>query len=257
MATTYLGSRFDIHGGGLDLMFPHHENELAQSRAAGDDFAQFWLHNAWVTTSGEKMSKSLGNSLQVREVLKRVRGIELRWYLVSAHYRSNLEYSEDALQESASSFRRIEAFLQRSRDVVGDIAVDAAALPPAFAAAMDDDLGTPAALAVLHDEVTSGNRHHADRDLTALRLSAVRVRTMLHVLGCDPADEIWGGSGQSDERLHDALDALIQDALANRAAARAAKDFATADAIRDRLRDVGIEVEDTADGARWTLGEGV
>ena len=255
MATTYLGPRFDIHGGGLDLMFPHHENELAQSRAAGDDFAQFWLHNAWVTTAGEKMSKSLGNSLQVREVLKRVRGIELRWYLTSAHYRSNLEYSEDALQESAASFRRVEAFVQRAQELLGDITVDAATLPPAFAAAMDDDLSTPAALAVLHDEVTAGNRHHADRDLAALRVSATRVRSMLDVLGCDPG--AWGSSAGVGERTHQALDVLVQEALAARTAAREARDFATADAIRERLRTAGIEVEDTADGARWTLGEGV
>ena len=256
MATTYLGPGFDIHGGGLDLMFPHHENELAQSRAAGDDFAQFWLHNAWVTTAGEKMSKSLGNSLQVREVLKRVRGVELRWYLTSAHYRSNLEYSEEALQESAASFRRIEAFVQRAEELLGEVAVDMSAIPDAFTAAMDDDLSTPAALAVLHEEVTAGNRHHADRDLTALRVSAMRVRSMLDVLGCDPLARAWGQTSGTDERMHQALDVLVQEALAGRAAARAAKDFTTADAIRDRLRLAGIEVEDTADGVRWTLGEG-
>ena len=114
MAAKYLGPAFDIHGGGVDLRFPHHENELAQSRAAGQPFASYWLHNAWITTAGEKMSKSLGNSLLIPEVLKRVRGIELRYYMVAAHYRSHVEFSFEALDDAAAAFRRIEAFLERA-----------------------------------------------------------------------------------------------------------------------------------------------
>ena len=150
MAASYLGPAFDIHGGGLDLIFPHHENEIAQSKAAGDPFARYWMHNAWVTTTGEKMSKSLGNSLLVREVVKRVRPIELRYYLVSAHYRSMIEFSDEALAEAAAGFRRIEGFLQRAGG-----ADRRARRPPCRAptstTAMDDDLGVPAALAVVHD----------------------------------------------------------------------------------------------------------
>ncbi len=113
MAGKYLGPAFDIHGGGVDLRFPHHENEQAQSRAAGRPFASYWLHNAWITTAGEKMSKSLGNSLLVPSVLERVRGIELRFYIVAAHYRSHVEFSFEALDEAAVGFRRIEGFLER------------------------------------------------------------------------------------------------------------------------------------------------
>ena len=154
MAGKYLGTAFDIHGGGVDLRFPHHENEQAQSRAAGHRFASYWMHNAWITTAGEKMSKSLGNSLLIPEVLKRVRGIELRYYIVAAHYRSHVEFSFDALDEAAAGFRRIENFLDRA----GDRAADRASLPEEFATAMDDDLGTPAAVAVLYDAVREGNR---------------------------------------------------------------------------------------------------
>src|SRR5690606_17906522 len=140
-------------GGGIDLQFPHHENEQAQSRAAGRPFATYWMHNAWITTAGEKMSKSLGNSLLVPNVLERVRGIELRFYMVSAHYRSHVEFSFDALEEAAAAFRRIENFLDRAGSV--EPADD---LPQAFVDAMDDDLGTPAAVAVIHDTVREGNR---------------------------------------------------------------------------------------------------
>src|SRR6476619_930994 len=145
MAARYLGPAFDIHGGGVDLRFPHHENELAQSRAAGQPFASYWLHNAWITTSGEKMSKSLGNSLLVPNVLEQVRGIELRFYMVAAHYRSHVEFSFEALQESAAGFRRIDGFLQRAAEVLGGLPEPGTACAD-FVAAMDDDLGTPAAV---------------------------------------------------------------------------------------------------------------
>ncbi|HSN06600.1 MAG TPA: cysteine--tRNA ligase [Candidatus Angelobacter sp.] len=253
MARKYLGPAFDIHGGGLDLVFPHHENEIAQSKAVGDPFAQYWLHNAWVTTSGEKMSKSLGNSLLVREVVRRVRPIELRHYLVSAHYRSMIEFSFEALEESAVGFRRIEGFLERAEDVLGALDSPPTERPPAFDAAMDDDLGVPQALAVVHDHVREGNAALAAGDLNVLRTHRDHVVAMLDVLGVNPYAAPWASSGSDDQRLHDAIDHLVAGLLAQRAEARAAKDWALADAIRDRLKDAGIVVDDTSGGARWSL----
>ena len=258
MAGKYLGPAFDIHGGGLDLIFPHHENEIAQSKAAGRTFANYWLHNAWVTTSGEKMSKSLGNSLLVREVVQRVRPIELRYYLVSAHYRSMIEFSFEALEESAVSFRRIEGFLERAATELGvrSVEVDAASRPAAFDAAMDDDLGVPQALAVMHDTIRSGNAALDAGDLEALRDAYVAAVAMLDVLGANPYAEPWKASGSGDdERLHGAVDHLVQGLLIRRAEARAAKDWATADSIRDELKNAGIVVDDTAGGSRWSRGE--
>ena len=253
MAQAYLGSAFDIHGGGLDLVFPHHENEVAQSKAAGDDFANFWLHNAWVTTAGEKMSKSLGNSLVVTEVVKRVRPIELRWYLVSAHYRSNLEFSDASLAESAVAFGRIENFVTRASNVAGsDIT---GTVPDAFVAAMNDDLNVPAALAVLHEAVTAGNGLLA-KNATAqqLRQPLAEVRAMLDVLGTDPLAEMWlGASSDDNDKLREILDGLLGQQIQARSAAKAAKDFATADAIRDGLKDLGVTLEDSADGVRWSI----
>jgi len=251
MAGKYLGAEFDIHGGGLDLVFPHHENELAQSGAAGDRFARFWLHNAWVTTSGEKMSKSLGNSLLVSEVVQRVRPIELRYYLGAAHYRSHIEYSEDAMTEAAAGFRRIEGFLVRAREVVGEVAVDAV-VPAAFADAMNDDLGVPLALAVVHDTVRAGNAALADGQVAEVAAAVGAVGAMLGVLGLDPRAEPWAGDGVRDE-LRPVIDALVQVALAQRAEARARKDFAAADAVRDGLKGAGILIEDTPHGPRWTV----
>jgi cysteinyl-tRNA synthetase len=250
MAGKYLGTAFDIHGGGVDLRFPHHENEQAQSRAAGQDFASYWLHNAWITTSGEKMSKSLGNSLQVPNVLARVRGIELRYYMVAAHYRSNVEFSFEALDEAAAGFRRIEAFLVRAAEVLGEVPARAT-LPQGFSDAMDDDLGTPAAVAVVFDTMREGNKLLSGGDLEALRDNAAQVREMLGVLGLDPLDPHWSASAGGDD-LHDVVDALVRGLLDQRAQARADKDFAAADAIRDRIKAAGLEVEDTPDGPRWS-----
>jgi len=259
MANAYLGETFDIHGGGLDLVFPHHENEIAQSRAAGMGFAQYWLHNAWVTTAGEKMSKSLGNSLVVFDVLERIRPIELRWYLVSAHYRSNLEFSEDALQESGAAFRRIEGFVTRAAERVGIDDISSVTIDAAFSAAMNDDLGVPAALATVHESVTEGNRllaQGATVDVNALRKSLNQIRAMLNVLGVDPLSQPWSRRNNSDDGMRDIVDSLVSEMLANRQQAREHKDFATADAIRNRLAAAGIAIEDTADGARWTVAEG-
>ncbi|MBZ5734618.1 cysteine--tRNA ligase [Nocardioides sp. TRM66260-LWL] len=251
MAGKYLGETFDVHGGGVDLRFPHHENEQAQSRAAGHGFARFWLHNAWITTAGEKMSKSLGNSLTIPAVLERFRGIELRYYVVAAHYRSHVEFSFESLEEAASAFARIEWFLEQVQGAEPDYADD---LPDAFVAALDNDLATPAAMAVIHEHVRQGNVAVSARDGEAASRAACQVRTMLDVLGLDPADPAWGGaSGADDERLRAAVDVLLAGLLEQRAAARAAKDFAAADAIRDRITAAGIEVTDTPDGPKWSI----
>ncbi len=256
MAMKFLGPEFDIHGGGIDLRFPHHENELAQSRASGLPFVRYWMHNAWLTTAGEKMSKSLGNSLLVPEVVKRARPIELRYYVVAAHYRSTLEFSFESLDEAAATFRRIEGFLARAAEVHGTVEA-APQLPLAFVDAMDDDLATPAAIAVLQEHVREGNRLLAEPGTSDVAKVAAEVRGMLAVLGLDPYDPAWTGDRISgDDRLRLALDALVADALDRRRVARAERDFATADAVRDRLNAAGIAVEDTPSGPRWSLGEG-
>jgi cysteinyl-tRNA synthetase len=244
MAHAYLGEAFDIHGGGLDLIFPHHENEIAQSNAAGYKFANTWMHNAWVTTSGEKMSKSLGNSLQVVEILKKVRGIELRWYLGSAHYRSMLEFSFEALNESATAFKRIEAFLSRAESVIGkEIEI---VIADEFAAAMNDDLAVPQGLAFIAESMRIGNS--AGDDKKVLAKTAGEIRGALSILGCDPKDAAFAKDKSNDA----AMDGLIKLALAQREAARERKDFKAADEIRDQIASLGITVEDTTNGPRWS-----
>ena len=249
MAHAYLGETFDIHGGGLDLVFPHHENEIAQSEAAGYGFAKRWLHNAWVTQSGEKMSKSLGNTLQVHEILKNFRGIELRWYLGGAHYRSMLEYSPEALQEAATNFKRIENFLTRATELTG--AQPTPKISAEFTAAMNDDLAVPAALATISENLRLGNQAITDNDKAAVSKNADEIRGALEVLGCDPFDAAFASAGGSD--LTEALDGVIKLALAERASARERKDFAASDAIRDGLAALGITIEDTAQGPRWSI----
>ena len=244
MAHAYLGEAFDIHGGGLDLIFPHHENEIAQSNAAGYKFANTWMHNAWVTTSGEKMSKSLGNSLQVVEILKKVRGIELRWYLGSAHYRSMLEFSFEALNESATAFKRIEAFLSRAESVIGkEIEI---VIADEFANAMNDDLAVPQGLAFIAESMRIGNS--AGDDKKVLAKTAGEIRGALSILGCDPKDAAFAKDKSNDA----AMDGLIKLALAQREAARERKDFKAADEIRDQIASLGITVEDTTNGPRWS-----
>ena len=244
MAHAYLGEAFDIHGGGLDLIFPHHENEIAQSQAAGYQFANTWMHNAWVTTSGEKMSKSLGNSLQVQEILKKVRSIELRWYLGSAHYRSMLEFSFEALEESATAFRRIEAFLSRAKSLLGQD--PEILIADEFAKAMNDDLAVPQALAFISESMRIGNSSADDKKIIAK--TAGEIRGALSILGCDPADPVFATNKSNDA----AMDGLIKLSLEQREAARARKDFAGADAIRDQIASLGIVVEDTPNGPRWS-----
>jgi cysteinyl-tRNA synthetase len=259
MSTKYLGATFDVHGGGLDLVFPHHENELAQSRAAGDGFARYWFHNGLVNLGGEKMSKSLGNSLLVDAMIKEVRPAELRYYLGQAHYRSGIDYSPEALAEAAAAYRRIEGFVTRAAEAghaVGPIAQpiaqpSAGELPAAFAAALDDDLAVPQALAVVHEAVTEGNSALAAGDAAGAAKQAASVRVMMAVLGLDPLDERWTGGG--GEGLRPVVDALVAVALTQRQAARERKDYAAADAIRDGLTEAGISVEDTPRGPRWEL----
>jgi cysteinyl-tRNA synthetase len=254
MATRYLGPEFDIHGGGMDLIFPHHENELAQSRAAGDPFARHWMHHGWVTLSGEKMSKSLGNTLAVPAVLERFRAPEVRYYLVTPHYRSAIEYSEGALAEAAAAYRRIESFVHRMAERLGTTELRPGAMPRAFEAAMDDDLGTPAAIAVVHDAIRTGNSEIDAGNRDAARETAGAVRSMLDVFGLDPLSEKWISLQSTvDTATHRALLSLVEDLLAERQQARQRRDFATADAIRDRLLAAGIAVEDTPDGPLWTV----
>nr|WP_155073483.1 cysteine--tRNA ligase [Streptomyces taklimakanensis] len=255
MAHKYLGRAFDIHGGGVDLVFPHHENEIAQSRAYGDEFAGYWLHNAWVTMSGEKMSKSLGNSVLVSEMVRRWRPVVLRYYLGTPHYRSTIEYSEEALREAEAAYGRIEGFVQRAVEQVGAVE-PAARVPEEFAAAMDDDFGVPQALAVVHNTVRQGNAALGEGDKDSVTTTLADVRAMLGVLGLDPLDAHWaGGAGDGrGEGLHEAVDALVGLLLEQRQAARARKDYAAADAIRDRLQQAGLVIEDTPSGPRWELG---
>jgi cysteinyl-tRNA synthetase len=252
MAHSYLGEAFDIHGGGLDLIFPHHENEIAQSEAAGYAFAKRWMHNAWVTASGEKMSKSLGNSLQVAEMLKTVRGIELRWYLGSAHYRSMLEFSHEALAESATAFRRIEGFLTRAAEILG--AQPTPVISQGFTDAMNDDLAVPTALAGISEALRLGNSAITSGDKAVIASSANEIRGALEILGCDPFDPTFASSGGGED-LTNALDGVIQLALAQRTAARERKDFAASDQIRDGLAALGITIEDTAQGPRWSISQ--
>jgi cysteinyl-tRNA synthetase len=286
MATKYLGSTFDIHGGGLDLIFPHHENEIAQSRAAGDGFAHYWLHNGLVGLAGEKMSKSLGNSLLVEAMVTQVRPVELRYYLSQPHYRSGIEYSQEALDEAVAAYRRIENFVTRAAELTGLLgepgdepaalagalasaesagAPDAglatgstgpspvrALLPAAFAAALDDDLGMPQALAVLHDSVRAGNNALASGDTAGASARLTEVQAMLGALGLDPLSPPWVDAGPGDD-LHAVVDALVGVALTQRQAARERKDYPAADAIRDSLQAAGILIEDTPQGPRWEL----
>jgi len=253
MALKYLGGSFDIHGGGVDLRFPHNENEQAQSRAAGHVFASYWMHNAWITTSGEKMSKSLGNTLSIPAVLERTRAIDLRFYMVAAHYRSHVEFSFEALDEAAQGFQRIEHFLHRAADVLGQ-PIEPGTWCAEFETAMNDDIGTPAAVAAIYDVVREGNKLLADGPSDALRGAAASVRAMLRVLGLDPFDAHWESAASgAEEKLSAAVDALVAQLLEKRAQARAAKDFAAADAIRDQLKSAGIELEDTPQGPKWSI----
>ncbi|MFJ6456820.1 cysteine--tRNA ligase [Paenarthrobacter sp. NPDC091669] len=252
MVTKYLGPRFDIHGGGLDLRFPHHENEMAQSQAAGDEFANFWMHNGMVTFEGEKMSKSIGNTVSPAEMLELASPRVVRYYLGQAHYRSILDYRPTSLQEAAAAVERIDGFIAKASARISGSASEVAPqanMPAAFIAAMDDDLNVPQALGVLHETVRAGNTALASGDLDAAKATLYSVLSMTEVLGLDAVKRPEAVQG----REHAALEVLIDAQLAARAAARANKDWAASDAIRDTLAAAGVVVEDGADGATWSL----
>ena len=256
MVTKYLGTEFDIHGGGLDLRFPHHENELAQSQAAGHPFASFWMHNGMVTYQGEKMSKSIGNTISPAEMLELAPPRVVRYYLGQAHYRSILDYRPTSLQEAAAAVERIDGFLAKASArfgedfgfVAGNFGSSTDAVRT-FSEAMDDDLNVPRALAALHETVRAGNTALAEGDDDAARHALNAVMVMTEVLGLNAvAGTDAGGSKEAT-----ALDVLVQAQLEARAAARAEKNWAASDAIRDTLAAAGVVVEDGPDGATWTL----
>ncbi len=256
MATRYLGASFDIHGGGLDLRFPHHENELAQSSAAGDHFATIWLHNGLVNVGGNKMSKSLGNSIFATDLLNAASPIAVRYYLGSAHYRSVLDYHEGVLEEAESAIERIQSFIDRAArrltgtrfEVSGEF--DFAALPTDFITAMDEDLSVPTALACLHETVRAGNTSIDSDEVESIGVALAAVQAMLQVLGLNSSDAQWATT--ADTKTFNALDVIVQGLIAERNTARVAKDFARADAIRDQLQQAGITLEDAADSTHWS-----
>jgi len=254
MSSRYLGPHFDIHGGGLDLRFPHHENELAQSTAAGDGFANYWVHNGLVNVNGQKMSKSLGNSIFAAEFLDLARPLVVRYYLGSAHYRSTIDYHDGALVEAEAALERIETFLdrvERRLDGTRFATEGAQVIPNEFGEAMDDDLAVPQAIAVLHDRVRAGNAALDNEDLGAAAAIRGEVLAMTEVLGINPDAPEWRTAGSdSAER---ALGALVEKLIEDRATARSDKDFAAADRIRDELAAAGITVEDTPTGAHWSI----
>ena len=267
MSTKYLGANFDIHGGGLDLRFPHHENELAQSRAAGDAFANIWMHSGLLNVGGDKMSKSLGNSIFASDLFDRFSPLAVRYFLSGAGYRSTLDFSDEAMERSASSLERLTNFLQRARQSLGE---NAPALPDVsdgyagrsldvpveFAAALDDDLGVPRALSVVFASLTEGAKLlDSGSDSRQLARIVAEVELMLDILGVNPSAEAWAVTA-SDAKAESALEALIATMAERRAEAKAVKDFATADSIRDELAAAGVVIEDTADGYRYHLGEG-
>jgi cysteinyl-tRNA synthetase len=254
MSRRYLGPVFDIHGGGLDLRFPHHENELAQSTAAGDAFARHWVHNGLVTVDGQKMSKSLGNFVLAHDVLERRDPLVVRYALAAAHYRSSLDVSEQAFDEAEAALDRIRTFQTRVLRAHGgsfSFAYQPLQLPPAFAEAMDDDLGVPQALAVVHEAVRAGNAALDAGDRDAATASFRDVAVMTGLLGVNPTDPRWTSAVAGRETT--ALDALLQEMIAQRAEARASKDWAAADRVRDAIAAAGVVLEDTADGTHWSF----
>ena len=249
MSRHYLGRAFDIHGGGLDLRFPHHENELAQSTAAGEEFAKYWVHNGLVTVGGQKMAKSLDNSLYADELLRRVGPATLRYYLLSAHYRSALDYHQEALAHTEAAVTRIATFRRRARTQLANTASDVPKPPIAFAAALDDDLNVPAALAVLHDHVRAGNIALDNGDAAAVMSAYESVLAMTEVLGAEPGG--FTTAPRADVQSS-TISTLVEVLLANRSHARDAGDFSTADRIRNELASAGIAIQDHTSGTTWT-----
>ncbi len=250
MAGKYLGAEFDIHGAGIDLRFPHNENELAQATAAGRPFARYWMHNAWVAAAGAKMSKSLGTGALVSEVTKHHPPRAVRFYLLAPHYRSTIEYADDSLTEATASLDRIDNFVDRARERVDQVPPT---IPEGFAAAMNDDLGTPGALAVLYAAVRDGNSALEDGDLGTAADRLGEVTGMLSVLGLAADDPIWQSAGGRDDKAATVLDELVTGLLQDREAARGHQNYQAADNIRDQLTSRGVEVSDTPDGPTWRL----
>ncbi len=252
MSRRYLGARFDIHGGGLDLRFPHHENELAQSQAAGDGFAQYWVHNGLVTVGDQKMSKSLGNFLLAADVLSEHDPLVVRYALGAAHYRSSLDLTPSSFAEAEAALDRIRSFFERAQRALGaDHPAGAPSVPEAFAAAMDDDLSVPQALAVVHETVRSGNVSLDAGDVGAVADAVAALSGMLSVLGLDDPD-----ASRTDTAQTTALDSLVRTMIDQRAEARATKDWATADRIRDAIAAAGIVLEDGPEGTHWSVNNG-
>ena len=251
MSTDALGTHFDIHGGGLDLRFPHHENELAQSRAVGFDYANYWVHNGLVNSNGSKMSKSLGNFVSAANLFEQdKRGLAIRYYLMTAHYRANLEYHEGIIVEAKANIDRIETFLRRAAEFVSrsvDSQLSSAAIPEKFVQAMNDDLNVPSALAELHESIRSGNAaiDSGNRDAAGAALAAVEA--MINLLGINPFASKWAVAISAEQAQQ------IQQLVDDRNAARARKDFAAADAIRDELTRMGVTIEDAADKTHWSV----
>jgi cysteinyl-tRNA synthetase len=252
MATHYLGEEFDIHGGGLDLRFPHHENELAQSSAAGHGFARFWIHNGLVNVAGQKMSKSLGNSVSSSDLFSLASPAAVRYYLATAHYRSVLDYQPAVLAEAESALERMHGFLNRAERELKETQFaainQAVAVPKDFVDQMNDDLNVPAALAVIHDAVTEGNRQLDEKQWREAAENRSRVNRMLLVLGLAPAQwpEVLGEE-------HRALDQLVKNLIEQREIARKEKNFELADSIRKQLEQSGIELFDGPTGTHWGL----
>ena len=249
MATYYLGQSFDIHGGGLDLRFPHHENELAQSKAAGYEFANYWLHNGLVAVAGQKMSKSIGNTVLASDLFASSNPLAVRYYLLSSHYRSVLDYRETALQEAASALTRIHDYLERADRTLARTKFaerEAIPLPPEFAAELDDDLNLPAALAVLHETVREGNSALDEERLRDAHRYRCEVWAMIQLLGLAPETEESGAAQR-------ALDVLIGDMIEQRQQARAERNFELADSIRNRLAQAGVVLEDDNAETHWSL----
>lgn len=255
MAARYLGSEFEIHGGGLDLRFPHHENELAQSAAAGDAFAHHWVHNGLVTVGGQKMSKSLGNSVFAVDLLASHRPAVVRYWLGSAHYRSSIDFTPGSLVEAQAALERIEGFLVRASRRIADTrfaeteSESATELPAEFVAAMDDDLAVPQALAVLHERVRAGNAALDNDDPAAAARARAEVVLMANVLGLDAAE----GDARADDPARRALATLVDRLIDERREAREARDFTTADRIRDDLAAAGIVLEDSPTATDWSI----
>ena len=252
MVTKYLGTEFDIHGGGLDLRFPHHENEMAQSQAAGHGFAQFWMHNGMVTYQGEKMSKSIGNTISPAEMLDLASPRVVRYYLGQAHYRSVLDYRPTSLEEAGAAVERIDGFISRAVRALaagGDDGFVNGTVPEPFERAMDDDLNVPQALAVVHETVRSGNTALTEGRLEDARQALHNLHDMLRVLGLN----VVASGPVADARESEALGVLVEAQLAARAQARAEKNWAASDGIRDTLAAAGVVVEDGPEGATWSL----